>query len=155
MNSLTQHQLWKNSVGNATHTPNVTPGEVCLMFSQATSEWPPRQTRLSCFSSAPNHCHQADSCGPLTQYACSAVKVTPARNSVPKLVWVKVLHTRLVWFALQCGWHVPLGVLEQLYVPLTLRFTSIHTALILPDRCVDLLARACHPMSGSTVTSIQ
>lgn len=35
-----------------------------------------------------------------------AIKVTPAWNGVPKLAWVLVVCTRLLWFEVQCGWHV-------------------------------------------------
>jgi len=45
---------------------NIIPSNVCLMFSQTSSEWPHKQTQLPCFSSAPSHCHQADFCDPLT-----------------------------------------------------------------------------------------
>lgn len=118
-----QHQLWRNSLGIATHCPNVIPGEVYDF-----RECPPGQRGLCCCSKSPSWlpwpCH-------LFPLQWRWLQPTAA---LPRLLMSQV--------RLQCRWHLSLGAPEP-----------PHTHILNPPHCPDLPAKDCHAMNVSPAPS--
>lgn len=135
-----QHQLRRNSLGVATHTPTVSPGEVCVFmecFSKAP--WPEGMMLMFQGSRSPIPV-------PPVLVPCRGGGSSPQQHSQSRSapgageLWLQ-------WGGSGNTWSTP----HPSHTP----FSVIPTALTLPGSWPDLPAKECHPLNVSAASCIQ